>query len=72
MFVQLKLIHEPRPGERWQRFWDRVWPLYRQFFLSEGIDARAGYTTSRSMLERHMPELMPSYERLCELSGGAT
>lgn len=70
MFVQLKLIHEPRPGERWQRFWDRVWPLYRQFFLSEGIDARAGYTTSRNMLERHMPELMPSYERLCELSGG--
>jgi predicted choloylglycine hydrolase len=70
MFVQLKLIEEKKPGERWQRFFHRVWPLYRHWFLSEGIAARAGYTTSRSMLELHMPELMPTYERLCELAGG--
>ncbi len=70
MFVQLKLIHEPKPGERWQRFWHRVWPLYKNWFLGEGVEARAGYTTSRSMLEEHMPELLPTYERLCELAGG--
>jgi predicted choloylglycine hydrolase len=70
MFVQLKLIEEKKPGERWQRFWHRVWPLYKHWFLSEGIEARAAYTTSRSMLEEHMPELLPTYEKLCELSGG--
>ncbi len=70
MYVQLKLVHEPVPGERWQRFWQRVWPLYRNWFLSAGPDARPGYTTSRSALEHHMPELMPVYARLCELAGG--
>lgn len=70
MFVQLKLLQEPKPSERWQRFWHRVWPLYKHWFLGEGIEARAGYTTSRSMLEQHMPELLPTYEKLCELAGG--
>ena len=70
MYVQLKLIHEPTPGDRWQRFWNRVWPLYRNWFLSEGVEARAGYTTSRSALEQYMPELLPMYKQLCELAGG--
>lgn len=70
MQLHLELVHEPWPGERWQSFWGHVWPLYREWFLREGIDARPGYTTSRSALEEHMHELIPVYDALCALAGG--
>lgn len=66
----LASIAEDTPGAAWQRLFEAHWPQYRSWFLSEGAKARPGYVTSQTYLRTHMPELMPTYERLVELAGG--
>jgi predicted choloylglycine hydrolase len=61
---------EDDPGPQWQSLFEHHWPHYRAWFLKEGERARASYAESRKMLSEHMPELVPVYERLCELAGG--
>jgi predicted choloylglycine hydrolase len=68
MYVHLKLVHEPWPGERWQQFFDRAWPLFRLWYESEGLERRPDLATCRSLLELHMPELVPVYNSLCRLA----
>jgi predicted choloylglycine hydrolase len=47
-----------------------MWDAYRAWYLQEGDGERPTYATCRRALEEHMPELMPTYERLVELAGG--
>jgi predicted choloylglycine hydrolase len=63
-------LEEPEPGPRWQAVFEERWPHYRAWFLQEGEGARPSYATSVRMLNAHMPELMPVYERLVDLAGG--
>ena len=70
MYITLKFIREPKPSERWQRFFLRVWPLYRDWWAGEGLEARPSREECRRALSVHMPELLPTYDRLCELAGG--
>jgi len=71
MFIQLNLIKEEQAGgEKWTSFFDRVWPLYKKWFLSEGYTKRPGYLTSYNEFKRCMPELLPVYESLCLAVGG--
>ncbi|MBI1207696.1 MAG: hypothetical protein GC191_10465 [Azospirillum sp.] len=63
-------IREDLPGDKWARLFAQLWPAYRRWFLSEGVEARATYLASLRALKGHMPELVPIYERLCELAGG--
>ena len=70
MFVYLKSIAENRPGSKWSRQFHKTWPYYRKWFLSEGYRARPGYLTSRTELEKYMPELVGTYDRLVDLAGG--
>jgi predicted choloylglycine hydrolase len=61
---------EDDPGSGWRALFERHWPHYRAWFLKDGERARASYAESLRMLREHMPELVPVYERLCELAGG--
>lgn len=70
MLLYLNSIREAKPGAQWKAIYDRFWPAYRNWFLSEGNLNRPGYTSSRTALEKHMPELTGLYERLCYLAGG--
>jgi predicted choloylglycine hydrolase len=63
-------IAEDVPGPKWRALFQRYWPAYRAWFLSEGNAARPTYLACVTALERHMPELLPIYERLCDLAGG--
>ena len=63
-------VEEATPGPKWQSLFERHWPRYRPWFLHEGERARASYAESAGMLCEHMPELVPTYERLCALAGG--
>ena len=47
-----------------------MWPAYRAWYLKEGSASRPDLATCRRALTRHMPELVPTYERLVELAGG--
>ena len=48
----------------------RAWPAYRSWFLRDGEEARPSYLTAVRQLQRHMPELVPTYERLVDAVGG--
>jgi predicted choloylglycine hydrolase len=61
---------EDRPGAAWQAMFERHWPAYRTWFLRGGVADRPSYVESRRALRDHMPELVPTWERLVELAGG--
>ncbi len=68
--ITFEAIEQPAPGERWGELFQRHWPRYRAWFLQEGEAARTSYAESSRALREHMPELVPTYERVCELAGG--
>jgi predicted choloylglycine hydrolase len=63
-------IREAEPGEHWRLLFDAVWPGYRTWYLQDGDGARPDLATARDALERHLPELVPTWSRLVELTGG--
>ena len=71
MRLHFTAIAEPHPGGQWHAHFERSWPGYRAWFLSEGDAERPTYLEGRRALARHMPELVPTYERLVELAGGS-
>ena len=64
-------ISEEHPGPKWQDLFQRHWPAYKRWFLSEGNKARPFYLSSLKQLKKHVPELLPTYEKLVELAGGS-
>jgi predicted choloylglycine hydrolase len=70
MELMFQAVSEAAPGPKWRGLFARFWPAYSAWFLSEGIEARQTYLASLRAMKTHMPELVPTYERLCELVGG--
>jgi predicted choloylglycine hydrolase len=68
--VTFKTLIEEGPGPEWQALFARLWPGYRAWFLRSGAVGRPSYLESRRALREHMPELVPTWERLVELAGG--
>ena len=68
--MTFEAIDELDPGQQWRALFEKHWPRYRAWFLHEGEAARTSYVASAQALRDHMPELVPTYERLCELAGG--
>jgi predicted choloylglycine hydrolase len=68
--LEFEAVRELEPGPAWRERFEAMWPAYRGWYLQEGDAARPDYRTCRSELERHMPELVPTYERVVELAGG--
>ncbi|MBZ0268467.1 hypothetical protein K8I85_09960 [bacterium] len=67
--MRFRALSEDQPGERWAGGFRRTWDSYRRWFLREGDAARPNLATCRRQLTRYMPELVPLWERLVELSG---
>ena len=63
-------INESVPGPRWKALFEATWPDYRSWYLREGHGARPSLAVARCQLERYMPELAPTWERLVELTDG--
>ncbi|MGK2861416.1 MAG: C45 family autoproteolytic acyltransferase/hydrolase, partial [Chitinophagaceae bacterium] len=70
MVLSFNCVQENSPGQKWQVLFNKTWPFYKQWFLSEGVMARKGYLSSVTNLQKYMPELMPVYEGLVSLAGG--
>ncbi|MFV2051637.1 C45 family autoproteolytic acyltransferase/hydolase [Aliiroseovarius sp. YM-037] len=66
-----RAINEPTPGPKWAGIFQEYWPDYHRWWLKAGAEARPTYWDSLQALNTHMPELVPLYEQLCELSGGS-
>lgn len=65
-----RAIEEPWPGAAWQAELGRLWPGYRRWFLRGGGHLGPSLAQSEQALRRHMPELVPLWERLVELAQG--
>ena len=70
MSLEFRSIDEPGLGEHWRACFTESWPAYRRWFLSEGEAARPTYRQALRALRRHMPEFLPSYQRMTDLAGG--
>lgn len=70
MQLIFRTVSEDRPGPKWRGLFDLHWPAYRHWFLSDGIEERPTYAEGRAMLKAHMPELLDTYDTLCEAAGG--
>ncbi len=70
MSLVFRAISEPEPGPRWQALFAEAWPGYESWFLREGESRRPTYGESLKMLKRHLPELVPIYDKLVALAGG--
>jgi predicted choloylglycine hydrolase len=68
--IRFEAVSETQPGEAWRNRFEAMWPAYRAWYLRDGDTARPDLATCRARLRQHMPELMPTYERLVELAGG--
>ena len=68
--ISFRTLIEDEPGPEWQALFDRMWPAYRSWFLRSSDVSRPSYLESRRALREHMPELVPTWERLVELAGG--
>jgi predicted choloylglycine hydrolase len=62
--LRFRAIDERGPGLRLGSEFARLWPAYQTWFLRNGGSTRPDYRTCRAMLGRHMPELVPVYDRL--------
>jgi predicted choloylglycine hydrolase len=67
-FMTVHAYRETTPGPRWRALFDATWPAYRGWYTSEGLAARPSLPECRDALVRYMPELVPTWERLCRLS----
>jgi predicted choloylglycine hydrolase len=68
--ISFRTLIEDTPGPQWQTLFEQMWPGYRSWFLRSGGVARPSFLESRRALRQHMPELVPTWERLVELAGG--
>jgi predicted choloylglycine hydrolase len=67
--VTLHAYTEAQPGPRWLALYNATWPAYRRWYASTGLASRPSLNECRRALSQHLPELIPTWERLCRLSG---
>ena len=70
MDLIFRSVAEAEPGEKWRANFNRHWPSYRRWYLSEGTEAVPHFPVCLAKLRHYMPELVFTYERLCRLAGG--
>jgi len=68
--INFSAIAEAQAGPRWQALFHYHWPAYRSWFLRSMGMHHPSYVECRRALREHMPELVPTWERLTALSGG--
>ena len=71
MTLTFDAVDEAAPGPKWAARWARSWPAYEAWFLARGGDAGPSRKTCVAALNRHMPELVGTYDRLVALAGGS-
>jgi predicted choloylglycine hydrolase len=66
--IEFEAVAELQPGDGWRERFEAMWPAYRAWYLQEGRAKRPHLASCRRALQRHMPELVPIYERLVDLA----
>ena len=68
MQLHFSSISEPtQPGPKWQKLFHTYWAAYHAWLNSKGVTHTPDLQTSQAALKYYMPEMLPTYERLCQL-----
>ena len=70
MQITFRAVDDSTPGAKWEALFNELWPAYRHWFLSEGVERRPTYRQCRDSIKQSLPSLLPLYEQLCERAGG--
>ncbi len=69
MKLHFNTIAEPtKPGPKWQKLFNTYWAAYRNWFDSAKESNTPDLKTSQAALKKYMPEMWPTYKRLCKLA----
>ncbi len=70
-WLRLRALDVAAPGgeRQWRLLYHEVWPAYRAWFCRPGGQTRPSLDEARHRLRVHMPELVPTWERLTHLAG---
>ena len=67
--LELRAFREDEPGDCIAEHLAATWPAFRQWWR-EGANARPTAEVARARLEEHMPELVPTWQRLAAMLDG--
>jgi predicted choloylglycine hydrolase len=70
--LTLRAFAEDEPGDRIAAHLRAAWPAFRRWWhggTARSAEARPSVAEARARLEEHMPELVPTWQRLCALLG---
>ena len=68
MQLHFNAISEPtRPGPKWLKCFNLFWPAYQAWLISKDAAHTPDLRASKAALKYYMPEMLPTYERLCQL-----
>jgi predicted choloylglycine hydrolase len=67
--ISLRAVADDWPGQAWREVFAATWPSYRTWYGRDGFDARPSLARCAGQLDRHLPELVPVWRRLVELTG---
>ncbi len=69
MQLHFKAVSEPGlPGKKWQKLYNTHWEAYKAWLSSKGKASNPDLKTSQAALKKYMPEMWPTYKRLCKLA----
>jgi predicted choloylglycine hydrolase len=69
MRLQFDAISEATPGPKWQRMFAQSWPGWREWQQRQTTGEEPSLTECERALGRYMPELLPVWKRMIELTG---
>ena len=69
MQLHFNAVSEPGlPGKKWQRLYNAHWKAYKAWLSSKGKTYNPDLKASQAALRKYMPEMWPTYKRLCKLA----
>lgn len=69
MQLHFSAVSEPGlPGKKWQKLYNTHWAAYNAWLNSKGKAHEPDLKTSQAALKKYMPEMWPTYKRLCKLA----
>ena len=70
MELVIEAVAEAAPGNEFKRRFERLWPHYRRWYVADGQPERPTFLACERALTRHLPQLLPTWQRVVELVGG--
>ena len=69
MQLHFNAVSEPGlPGKKWQKLYKTHWTAYKAWLSSKGKTYNPDLKASQAALKKYMPEMWPTYKRLCKLA----